>query len=566
MTAGDRRIGHWPWLLGTILLTGAVLRLDALGREALWCDEAFTAFTIRLPLAEMIAKLARSDDAPPFFYVLQKLSAWLVGDSETALRLGAALAGILAVAAVLRLALRHRTGPNAWGAAFMAVATYGVFHARQARSYALLMLLATVLVLSAKELLLGRRRTGPLLAISGSLLCLTHHVAIVLVLTSLLLWPLGAPGRLRLRAWALWHAPALAIWAVYWAAAGTQLATHTVLNSWTAEYWQTHPLWLAPIYSLGVFVPGGLPASALGAGFPALERFSPWWAAISAGLGLVCLLSAVSRARGLPRANPPTAGREVALEAAFLFTPLLGLLVASLLFTPVYVLTRTDILAFPAFVLLVGRGLSYLPRRAAGGILFFWSVMSLISLAPSYGFGNPARAKGNDRRLAHAMTADKLARTDWVIHTFMTAPSVEYYLERLGAAHRTAWFPRVAESNTASTWPTPPDSLPAYLDEAAALRCAMEASLPQDGAAWIFGLIEQSTAEVIEQGRAPKTLTVEQLDYPVNALVYTLVGRQPVRVVCVYTQDWISGLHVLLWIPRASWVVPEALTPIDIGS
>jgi 4-amino-4-deoxy-L-arabinose transferase-like glycosyltransferase len=566
MTDAERRTGRWPWLLGVILLAAAVLRLYALGREGLWCDEAYTALTIRLPLREMIARLVRTDDAPPLFYMLQKLGTALTGDSEAGLRAAPALAGILTVATLLWLAVRRHAAADAWSAGFMAIATYGVFHARQARSYAQLLLLAMVLVLSAREMLLGRRRAGPLLALSGSLLCLTHHVAIVLVLSSLVLWPWGAPARPRLRSWVLWHAPPLAIWVFYWIAARSQLAVHLLLNPWTAQYWQTHPMGLAPIYSLGVFVPGGLPASAVGAGFPTLGRGSVVWTVISAALGLVCLLSAARGTRGPWGAPPDAERREVALEAAFLFLPLLGLLAASRVITPVYILTRTDVFAFPAFVLLIGRGLACLPRRAAGGILFFWLLVALISLTPSYGLGNAARAKGNDRRVAREMVADGLARGDWVVHTFYTAPSVEYYLGRLDAPHRTAWFPKVGENNPASAWPTPLDSLPAYLGEAAELRRALEDSLPEDGVVWIFGLIEESMAETIRRGRAPQTLSVEQIGYPVSALVYSLVGTRPVRAVCVYDQDWISGLRVLLWVPRASWVPLETLPRIEVGA
>lgn len=552
--------------MGAILLAAAVMRLYALGREGLWCDEAYTALTIRLPLGEMIARLVRTDDAPPLFYILQKWTAALAGDSEAALRFVPALAGILAVAALLWLAVRRRAAAEAWAAAFMAIAAYGVFHARQARSYALLILLSTLLILSAREMLLGRRRAGPLLAICGCALCLTHHVAIALVLSSLVLWPLGTAGRPRLRSWVLWHAAPLAIWAIYWAAARSQFAVHVVLNPWTAHYWQTHPLGLAPLYSLGVFIPGGLPAAAGGAGFPISARMSVVWTVLSAALGLVCLLSAALLARGRSGLPHPTEGREVALEAGFLFLPLLGLLAASLVITPVYILTRTDVLAFPAFVLLIGRGLARLSRGAAGGILCFWLLMSLAALAPSYGFGNPARAKGNDRLLAREMVADGLARDDWVVHTFYTAPPIEYYLGRVRAPHQVAWFPAVGENNPASAWPTPLDSLQAYLVEVADLRRAMEASLPEHGAAWIFGLIDPPTAETIRQGRAPETLTVEQLDYPVSVLVYSLVGTRPVRAVCVYDQDWISGLHVLLRVPRTSWVPSEELPPIEVGT
>jgi 4-amino-4-deoxy-L-arabinose transferase-like glycosyltransferase len=577
----DRRSAIPLLLLGTILLVAAAMRLYALGREGLWCDEAYTALTVRLPLGAMISKLLRTDEAPPFFYILEKLSTHLAGESEAALRAVPAFAGILVVAVLLWRAHRHGARADAWSAVFVAVAAFGVFHARQARSYGLLILLATGLVLSAKDLLLGRSRAGPWLTICGTLLWLTHHVGIVLVLSSLLLWPLGTSTRPRLRSWILWHTPPLALWAAYWIAARSQLEVHAVLNPWTAHYWKTHPLGLAPFYSLGVLIPGDLPPSQLSTGFATLGHLSPVWSVLSLALGMICVLAAVLRARGPssarpagegslqegpPNQGPPPEGREIALEAAFVLLPLLALLAASFVVNPVYVLTRTDVLAFPAFALLIGHGLARLSHRAAAGIVLFWLAMSLVALAPTYGFGNPALAKGNDRRLAREMATDGLARDDWIVHTYMTAPSIEYYLERLGAVHRAAWFPPLAESNTASAWPAPPDSLPAYLDQAKELRRTIAASLPQDGAVWILSPIETGTAEAIQRGRTPETLTVEQLAYPVTALIYTLMGTRPMKPVCIYTQDWVSGLYALLRIPRASWAPPEALPPIDFGT
>ncbi|MFC1572996.1 hypothetical protein ACFL6M_05295 [Candidatus Eisenbacteria bacterium] len=542
------------WLMLTVLLAAAAMRFYALGRESLWCDEAYTAFTIRLPLGEMITQLVHTDDAPPLFYLLQKLSTALAGDSESGLRIGPAVMGFLAVVILLGRALHRGSGACGWSAAFLAVATYGVFHARQARSYVLLILLGLVFILCAKDMLFGKRRAGPLLAVGGILLWMTHHVAVVLVLTSLFLWPLGGARRPRLRSWILWHAAPLVTWVVYWIAASSQLAAHAELNVWTTQYWQTHHLGFGPLYSLGVFLPGGLPSSEVGVGFATPRDISSQWAFFSAALGLVCFLAAIFRRRGPTFGETSDLGREIGAEVVFLLVPLLVLLTASLVMTPVYVLTRTDAVAFPAFVLLMGRGLASLRRNVSGGILFFWFLISLYALAPSYGLGNEGEAKGIDRQLAQNMAAGGLAQDDWVVHTFMTAPSIEYYLERMGAAHRVAYFPKIAGRNTASAWPTPVDSLQAYMDEAAELRLSLEETLPEDGAVWVFCVVEPSAAGAIRQGRTARTLSVDQIGYPVSALVYNLVGTKPVKPVSLHTQDWIGGHRAVLWIPRESWV------------
>jgi Flp pilus assembly protein TadB len=64
---------------------------------------------------------------------------------------------------------RMFTGQAGWSAAFMAIAAFGVFHARQARSYALLVLLATVFVATWIGFRLSRRITEPLQELAAAI-------------------------------------------------------------------------------------------------------------------------------------------------------------------------------------------------------------------------------------------------------------------------------------------------------------------------------------------------------------------------------------------------------------
>ncbi|MCK4304439.1 MAG: glycosyltransferase family 39 protein [Candidatus Eisenbacteria sp.] len=533
------------------------LRLISLGREGLWCDEAYTALMVQLPLPEMIQSLMRYDDAPPLFYMLQKLVVSCGGCSETALRLVPALSGIVAVFLLLIRWCKEERGQYCWAAIFLATTTYGVFYARQARSYGLLILLALLFILSAKDLLLKNRRgwAGPLLAMTGMLLCMTHHLGVVLILTSFLLWPLRKTRGLTLASWALWHLLPLAVWATWWAVSSSQLQTHAELNTWMGEFWKGHHLAAAPALSLGAFLPAVLPASLRAVALASPGEISPFWHILSALLGAGCLLAAL--VPRLPSALPRESGREIAIEATFLVIPLVALAAVSLILTPVYVLGRTDAIAYPAFVLLIGRGLTKLPRAAATGILIFWIALSIASLSPSYGLGSPGRAKGADRHLAEVLGKEGLAPDDWVIHSSLTAPSVEYYLRRNGVHHQSAWFPEVAGTNPAGVVPTPLDSLQTYLDQARALRQVLESALPQDGSVWILGLRGQRT----QPGKDHRTditrpLSAQEIGYPMSLLVYTLVGMEPITPVLSYRQDWVGGERILLRIPRNRWV-PE---------
>jgi hypothetical protein len=505
----------------------------------------------------MVVRLLAVDDAPPLFYLLEKLQTSIFGDSEAALRAVSVGAGVFSVAAVLWSARRRGSLADLWSAGFLTVATTGIFHSRQARSYGVLLLAGTGLVLSARALLFGQKRAGPLLAVSGATLCLTHHVGVVLVLTSLVLWPLGTSDRPSLKVWIGWHLPALLIWVLLWSGANTQLRVHEELNVWVAHYWQTHSLFLAPLYSLGLFLPVGLPPSELSVGFASQGSTSPLFTVLSLVFGAVCLgAAAPHRTRG--------ERREFLLETGFLLLPLLALAVASLMVTPVYVLGRTDVLAYPAFVFLIGRGLARLPRKASWFFLAFWAALSVLSLAPSYGVGNTHLAKGIDRRLAASLGQSGLASEDWVIHTFMTAPTIEYYLERLGFSHQTAWYPLIAQENTASTYPTPADSSRAYLAEANNLFVRMNDALPEDADVWIFGSVVSITDETVAEVRESGSVTCEQIGYPVSLLVYTLVGRAPVRVPFLYHQDWVAGDRVVMRIPKRSWIPREDLETVEI--
>lgn len=561
-----------PVSVGIILAllgVATVLRAFALGYEALWCDEAYTALTVRAPLAAMMERLWAVDDAPPLFYILEKLQTSIFGDNEASLRSVSVGAGVLSVALVLWFARQRRAGSDLWGATFLAIATTGIFHSRQARSYSVLFLAATGLVLSARAMLSGQKRAGLLLLLSSSTLCLTHHVGVILVLTSLVLWPLGTKRRPSLRVWVGWHAPALLIWATLWLGASAQLQVHEELNVWIAHYWETHPIFLAPFLSLGLFLPVGLPSSELSVGFATQGNMSGLFTSVSLVFGMICLGAAafyVSRSRGQPHlADRKLEERhELLLETGFLLLPLLALMISSLIVTPVYVLGRTDVIAYPAFVLLIGRGLAGLPRKTSWFFLVFWAAMSLISLAPSYGIGNTHLAKGVDRRLAASLGQAGLAPDDWVIHTFMTSPTIEYYLERLGFPHQTGWYPLIAEQNTATDYPTSPDSSGAYFAEANELFVRMDDALPEDGDVWVFGVLTVLTDQTVAEVRTSGSVTCEQIGYPTSLLVYTLVGRAPVKVSFLYHQDWVAGERVVLRIPKETWIPREDLEAVDV--
>jgi len=443
------------------------------------------------------------------------------------------------------------------------------------------------------------------LGLSATLLCFTHHLGALLVCASLPLWMLHRRSRPRLLPWIGWHGVPLALWAAYTLCSATQWEAHTVYNAWMAGYWETHSLALAPLASIGVFAPAGRFPLPPGIPLPVLGAGGNWAmfasqilvvAVLAAGLlaGRRVAASAAARrgaaaasgARGPGEDRAAESAGEVARGAAggawrwwltdalFVFLPLIALLAASRLFAPAYVLGRSDAMVFPAFALLIGRGLARLPRWGTVLVLLFWTAVSIAALAPGYGWQDGPRSKGGDRRLASALAARGLEPSDWIVHSSLTAPTIEHYLARRQAGHRAAWFPSATGVNPAAAVETPIDSLRAYEQEAYSLRERIAAELSPDGGVWILGLLTPEAAARWPLGREPIAvapaeeppgISAADLAYPTGILLYALCGMQPQPGVLRYRQDWISGERVVVRVARQAWVAREQLSPIELG-
>jgi len=152
------RLNRWaPHIALALVLVGASLRLYRLENKNIWWDEGFTVFMARLsPPAMLVA--SGHDTAPPLYYGL--LHAWmaLAGDSEFALRLPSALAGILTIAIVLRLVRSLAGTPAALSAgALVALSRVLVWYSQEVRQYSFATLLAVASLALAYALWRGKR-------------------------------------------------------------------------------------------------------------------------------------------------------------------------------------------------------------------------------------------------------------------------------------------------------------------------------------------------------------------------------------------------------------------------
>ncbi|MBN8595278.1 MAG: glycosyltransferase family 39 protein [Anaerolineae bacterium] len=128
--------GWLPILL--LLLVAFALRIHNLGGQSLWNDEGNSFVQSLRPLPEIISNAAR-DIHPPGYYLLLAGWRWLFGTSEFGLRSLSLFASLLTVAFTYSIGTRLFSRPAGWiAAAVVAINTFSIYYAQEARMYALL--------------------------------------------------------------------------------------------------------------------------------------------------------------------------------------------------------------------------------------------------------------------------------------------------------------------------------------------------------------------------------------------------------------------------------------------
>jgi uncharacterized membrane protein len=137
------------------VVLGAALRLYALDYQSLWSDEIFSLI-VTDPASSFRDFWARvlADTHPPIYYLLLRLSSWIFGQSELAARAPSAVFGILTLAAAATLTSSSLSrGARLALPLFIAASPGAAWYDREARSYALLLLLSTVVTLACLRFL-----------------------------------------------------------------------------------------------------------------------------------------------------------------------------------------------------------------------------------------------------------------------------------------------------------------------------------------------------------------------------------------------------------------------------
>lgn len=444
-TPWERARAREAALLGLILGLGALLRLATLGHHSLWLDEGLSYWIANRPLDGLLDYLARRDTHPPLHYlVLQAMIA--LGGSEWLLRLPSALAGIGAIALLYALGKEVFDARTGLLAAFiLAVSPLHLWHAQEARMYALVATLALAATLCAARAL----RTGRLLDWAGLIACQalalwTNTAAIWFTFAlnaAALLLLVTLRRRGRLWPWLASQALAVGLWLPWLPVFLKQIQVSGSANTWIAP---------ATFGQVALTI----------AGF--VSQGGPRWVAWLALALLLALLAAGGRAL-LADAR---AGRErsvlllclliVPVGLAFLISqPYVSIPGLALLFRPgnSIFLTRNLIVATFPLYLLLARGLiltweageqrssgaaeqrrpfvaPLLPRALAPLLLVALLALNAISYQASLLAGSQ-----EDWRAAAALVAGQATAADAVIlaPSYLQAPFAYYYARRGGA-------------------------------------------------------------------------------------------------------------------------------------
>ena len=184
--------------LAGLTALAALVRFAWIGEQSFWLDEAYTADGVGRSFGGLIAWVADHEATPPLYYSLAWLWARVFGDGEAALRSLSAVIGTAAVP-VAFLAARELFDRRAglFAAALVAVNPFFVWYSQEARSYALLVFVATLTLWTwARALNAPSPRTLGAWAGTAALALVTHWFAAFLLAgeAAWLLW------RLRSRA------------------------------------------------------------------------------------------------------------------------------------------------------------------------------------------------------------------------------------------------------------------------------------------------------------------------------------------------------------------------------
>lgn len=176
-----------------LTVVAAALRFARIGHQSFWYDEAFTVLLVHHSPGEMLGLVPQTELTPPLYYCLAWPWARIFGFGEVGLRSLSAVAGVATVPVMFGAATKlisRRVGLIAAG--LVACNPLLIWYSQEARSYALLVLLATLSLLAfahARSPEPTPRQLGAWMLVAGLTLATHYYGALAVVPEGLwLLW------------------------------------------------------------------------------------------------------------------------------------------------------------------------------------------------------------------------------------------------------------------------------------------------------------------------------------------------------------------------------------------
>ncbi|MCL5026012.1 MAG: glycosyltransferase family 39 protein, partial [Chloroflexi bacterium] len=223
------RRGQWLAAGLGVSLVGFALRAYLLDGQSLWYDEGTSAAMAPRGF-QAITAAAAADIHPPLYYYLLHIWTGIAGTGEYALRFPSVVFGVLLLP-LLAVVGRRLFGPTvgllaAW---LGATSVLLVYYSQEARMYALLLLLGTLVIYIALRLPEARHAWPWALALGVAVVLslYTHYLAAGPIALAVLFLLASPGGRVRWAWWMRAMAAALAAWAPWAVASLGQVAGRT---------------------------------------------------------------------------------------------------------------------------------------------------------------------------------------------------------------------------------------------------------------------------------------------------------------------------------------------------
>lgn len=423
------------WVLGTVVVIGALLRFTTLGNQSYWSDEAETAHLLSLSLSGMLHVVVPHEANPPLYFVLGWVWVKAFGSDEVGLRSLSALAGT-AVIPIAYLCGRELVSKNAGtvAASLAAVSPFMIWYSQEATEYMLLAATAGAsLLYFARALREPSTKNIVWWGLFSAVALLTHFFAGFLV----------APEA----GWLLYSVRRRAVVAATAALAGLELSLAPLAFSHATT-------------SVVGFISSGTPLRirieqvpvAFGLGTlskSSLLNYGLLGAAVVAGILIVLVVIGASseQLRG--------AGVAAAMAGVVLLAPLLLALLGR-----DYYLARALISAWIPLAVVVGAACTA-RHTLAPGLAFASVLLAMFIYAQARIDRNPQYQRPDWRGVAHALGSTRDARAIVVYDGALATAPLSYYLPRAPWSLSPRTVRSVSEVDiVANIWQPAPRSLP----------------------------------------------------------------------------------------------------------